>query len=72
MNPDRALLRFEFVDAIIRMANRKYVMVRRGLAGLPRLQSRVPTHPEPVCCQTYRFSPPTASLLYESTYRLGR
>ena len=36
MNPDRALLRFEFVDAVIRMAHRKYVMVSAsGLCAQP-------------------------------------
>ena len=29
-NPDRALMRFEFMDAILRIANRKYNMVRHG------------------------------------------
>ncbi len=28
MNPDRALMRYEFVDAVLRMTYRKYVMVR--------------------------------------------
>ena len=28
MNPDRALMRFEFLDALLRVANRKYLMVR--------------------------------------------
>ncbi len=29
MNPDRALMRFEFLDALLRIAYRKFVMVRR-------------------------------------------
>jgi hypothetical protein len=30
MNPDRALMRFEFVDALMRVANRKFVLVSGG------------------------------------------
>jgi hypothetical protein len=31
MNPDRALMRFEFLDALLRIAYRKFVMVRHGI-----------------------------------------